>query len=103
MSDITGLKRAEETSLRAREDWERTFDAVPDLIAIIDTEHRIVRANKAMVAKLAMSQQQCVGLKCYSVVHGLEEPLAGCPHSQSLQDGCERTAEIHEDHLGGDF
>ncbi len=103
MSDITELKRAEETSLDAREDWERTFDAVPDLIAIIDTEHRIVRANKAMAAKLAMSQQQCVGLKCYSVVHGLNEPLGTCPHSQSLQDGSERTAEIHEDHPGGDF
>jgi len=95
--------KAEEPSFRAQEDWERTFDAVPDLIAIIDTEHRIVRANKAMAARLGMEQQRCVGLKCHSVVHGTDEPPACCPHNQLLKDGIEHSAEIHEDCLGGDF
>jgi PAS domain S-box-containing protein len=103
MSDITDLKRAEEASLRAREDWERTFDAVPDLIAIIDTEHRIVRANKAMASRMAKSQERCVGLKCHSIVHGLNEPLSTCPLSKLLQDGCEHAAEVHEDRLAGHF
>jgi len=103
MSDITGLKRAEEASLQARKDWERTFDAVPDLIAIIDTNHRIVRANKALASRLAMSQQECVGRKCHSIVHGTEEPLENCPHSQLLKDGCEHAGEVCEDRLGGDF
>ena len=33
--DITQRKRAEEALIRAKQDWERTFDAVPDLIAIL--------------------------------------------------------------------
>jgi PAS domain-containing protein len=47
---IEGFKRkiAVETAVKATKDWEHTFDAVPDLIAIIDTEYQIVRANKAM-------------------------------------------------------
>ena len=40
-------KRAEETALQAAKDWKYTFDAVPDLIAIIDTEYRVVRANRS--------------------------------------------------------
>jgi len=103
MSDITQLKRAEEAALRAQEDWERTFDAVPDLIAIIDTDHRIVRVNKAMAAKLAMSPQQCKGQKCYSIVHGTKEPPETCPHAKLLRDGCEHTDEVHEERFGGDF
>ena len=37
---------------RAKQDWERTFDAVPDLIAIIDPQHRILRANRTMAERL---------------------------------------------------
>lgn len=96
-------EKAEEISFRAHADWERTFDAVPDLIAIIDTQHRIVRVNKAMASRLGVSPQQCVGLKCHSVVHGTDEPLACCPHSQLLRDESDHAAELHEDRLGGDF
>ena len=56
-----------------------------------------------MAAKLAMSQQQCVGLKYHSVLHGLEEPLPGCPHTQLLTDGLEHSLEVHEERLCGDF
>ncbi|MFZ3210107.1 MAG: PAS domain-containing protein [Terriglobales bacterium] len=97
------LQSAEEASFRAHADWERTFDAVPDLIAIIDTQHRIVRVNKAMASRLGLPPQQCVGHKCHSLVHGSDEPLPCCPHSQLLKDGCEHSAEVHEDCLGGDF
>ncbi len=46
--DITEKKRMQDEILRAKNEWERTFDAVPDLIAILDREQRIVRVNKAM-------------------------------------------------------
>ena len=32
--------------------WEFAFDSVPDLIAIIDRRHRIVRVNQPMAEKL---------------------------------------------------
>jgi len=101
--DITKRKQAEEAVLRAKEDWERTFDAVPDLIAILDNAYRIVRANRAMAAKLGVTPEECVGLRCYHAVHGMNEPPAFCPHRQLLADGIEHTAEVHEDRLGGEF
>lgn len=101
--DITERKRAEEAILRAKEEWEQTFNTVPDLIAILDNRHRIIRVNKAMAAALGVVPEQCVGLLCHEAVHGLSEPPAFCPHSLTCKDRCQHVAEVHERRLGGDF
>jgi PAS domain S-box-containing protein len=101
--DVTERKRAEEAVLRAKEDWERTFDAVPDLISILDRDYRIVRVNKAMAARLGVTPAECIGLRCYQAVHKTSEPPSFCPHRQLLEDGIEHTAEFHEERLCGDF
>ena len=48
ITDITERKRQQVAIAAAKDEWERTFDAVPDLIAILDRQHRIVRVNAAM-------------------------------------------------------
>ncbi|WP_410509164.1 PAS domain S-box protein [Methanosarcina hadiensis] len=96
-------KIAEETAIRAAKNWEYTFDAVPDLIAILDAEYRIVRANKAMAARLGITPEECEGLTCYRVIHGTDEPPSFCPYSKLLRDGLEHTEEVREDSLGGNF
>ncbi|MGB9939095.1 PAS domain S-box protein [Methanosarcina sp.] len=96
-------RKAEETAIQAAKNWEYTFDAVPDLIAILDTEYRIVRANRAMAAKLEVTPEECAGLTCYRAVHGTEKPPSFCPQRQLLKDGLEHTAEVCEDCLGGYF
>jgi PAS domain S-box-containing protein len=101
VQDITGRKRADEAVVRAKEEWERTFNAVPDLIAIIDKSHRIVRVNRAMAAVLGMEPEDLVGRSCPQIMHGSSKPPRFCPHSRLLDDGQEHTAEVHE--LGRDF
>ena len=101
--DITERKKADEQILLAKEEWERTFNAVPDLICILDTEHTILRVNRAMATKLGVTPEQAVGLTCYQCVHGTQNPPDFCPHSRLLKDPQEHTAEIHEDRLGGHF
>ena len=88
---------------RAKQEWERTFDSVPDLIAILDDQHRVLRANRAMAAKLGCTPAECVGVTCYEVVHGCGAPPGDCPHAQTVRDGKEHVAEVHEERLGGDF
>jgi len=100
------LKEQRETQaalLRAKEDWERTFDAVPDLMAILDCKHNIVRVNKAMASRLGVSPVEAVGLKCYNVVHGTSSPPAFCPHAVTCRDGTEHVSEVPEPRLGGIF
>ena len=101
--DITERKQSEQALLHAKQDWERTFDAVPDLIAILDDHHRILRANQSMAQRLGLAPEQCVGKICHKVVHGLDCPPDFCPHTLTLADGREHAAEVHEDCLGGDF
>jgi PAS domain S-box-containing protein len=101
--DITDRKTMEEKVLRAKREWERTFDSVPDLIAIMDPEHRIVRTNREMARRIGLTPAQCVGRLCYEAVHGTSCPPEFCPHGRTLTDGQEHAAEIHEQRLGGDF
>jgi PAS domain S-box-containing protein len=101
--DITENKKMQQAIERAGREWERTFDSVPDLIAILDKQHRIVRANLAMAQKLRLTPQKCSGLTCFECVHGTQGPPDVCPHAQTMKDGLEHAAELHEDRLGGDF
>lgn len=101
--DITERKRIEQAILLAKQEWERTFDAVPDLVAILDEQQNIVRLNRAMAERLGRTPQECIGLKCYQAVHGTPCAPAFCPHVLTRQDGQTHSADIHEPHLGGDF
>lgn len=103
---VGGTARARKSAadmFKAKQEWERTFDAVPDLIAIIDNQHRITHVNQAMASRLGVKPEQCVGLACYQAVHGLDHPPTFCPHTLTCADGKEHTAEVHADRLGGDF
>ncbi len=103
VQDITERKKSEQALLRAKEEWERTFDAVPDLIAILDRDFKIRRMNQAMGKKLENAPPQDMGLPCYQLVHQMDHPPAFCPHMHLLKTGEEYRAEIFEERLGGYF
>ncbi len=75
---------------RKAEEWERTIDAVPELIAILDRTGRIVRCNKALAAKLGTTPDRVIGEKCYQVLHGREAPWPTCPLPRTFQTGAPR-------------
>ncbi len=99
--EITRRKRAEESLTAANMEWERTFDAISDLVMVLDDQHKILRVNKAMADALGMTEQEAIGKLCFELVHGDKEPPAFCPHSQLLNDGEEHSAEVVEPRLGG--
>ena len=90
---IAKLVSAEKFASKAKAEWERTFDAVPDMISILDDQHRIVRANKAMVDSLGISFQDIIHSKYYKIVHGRDEPPSFCPYVKLLQDHQSHTIE----------
>ncbi|MDD2335914.1 MAG: PAS domain S-box protein [Geobacteraceae bacterium] len=101
--DVTARKRSEEKLFQITERWERTFDAVPDLIAIIDTDFRIVQVNKAMADRLGATPAEFAGQVCYEAIHKTDAPPSFCPYTLTLRDWREHTAEVNEEGLGGDF
>jgi PAS domain S-box-containing protein len=100
LTDITERKKAEEALIAAKDEWERTFDAVPDLIAILDKEQTILNLNQGMAARLGVTKEEVRGRKCYEVVHGLMGPPAFCPFILLLGNRQSHTAEVFEERLG---
>ena len=92
VEDITDRKQAEET-----------FDAVPDLIFVLDRQHRIVRANRAAAERLKCDRASLLGRPCYEVIHGTLRPPMHALTLRSWPTGCEHRFETHEPRLGGDF
>lgn len=88
---------------QAKAEWEHTFDAIPDLVAIIDPEHRLVRVNRAMVVQTGQPAEALVGQRCYAVLHGTESPWPACPHARTLATGEPATQVVEDPHLGGTF
>lgn len=89
--------------LKSRHDWELTFDMVPDLIAIIDANHRITSMNRAMAERLGISTQEAVGRRCYELLHGSQEPFSFCPHQRMLVSGATGSESLFIKALDGDF
>ncbi len=88
--------RMQAAILNAKHQWEHTFDVIPDLIAVIDKDHRIVRANKAMVEKMGIEIKDILGRKCYELFHQSSGPIEACPHAHLLHDNQGHAAEIYE-------
>jgi len=96
--DISDRKAAEEAIRSAKQAWESTFDAVPDLICLIDHNHTIFQINQAMADYVGMSKEEAIGKPCHQIVHATSCPPKGCPHSLHLSDKQHHETEIYDKH-----
>ncbi len=97
-------RRNAETYLRkAKKEWENTFDAVPDLIMILDREHRVLRMNRPMSDQVGLCPESAIGQKCYRIFHKTETPPPYCPHCRMLENGTPQKQEVFEPTLNRHF
>jgi len=94
--DITENKRMEQDLIRAKEDWENTFDTITDMITIHDNDYNIIRANKAARENLGLPSLTDGEVKCYHCYHGTDKPQKGCVCHERASEA----REIYEPHLG---
>ncbi|MEN8264425.1 MAG: PAS domain S-box protein [Nitrospirota bacterium] len=99
--DITSSKLAEKSLVNAKEEWEKTFDTIPDLILVIDNEYKILKANKALAEKTGMKKEEIIGRYCYEIMHGTDKIPLHCMHSKTIANGKERTEEVYREKLKG--
>lgn len=86
----------------AKGQWERTVDAISDLIFLVDKEHRFLWVNKAMAEATGVAPADAIGTKCYFCVHDNRCIPGSCPQDKMMIDGQARTVKIYEKGLGGD-
>ena len=79
--------------------WEKTFNALPDPIVILNANYEIVRSNSAMAVLVGMAPSDIIGKKCFEIVHCLPYPPENCPHTCTLLDGKVHSFEIFEKHF----
>ncbi len=103
VNDVTDRIRAGEAAFKADQEWQETFDAISDLVMVLDNQYRIHRANKAMVKALGLKEEEVIGRRCFELVHGTELPPDSCPYLLLIADGKEHAAEIMEPRLGGTY
>jgi PAS domain S-box-containing protein len=101
--DITDRKKMEMMLIKAKKDWERTFDAITDMVFLLDKERRIVRVNKATIERLCMSRQQIIGRQCREIMDPKSHPVERCPIAKTVRDNLPHTQEIEDTNLGGFF
>ena len=70
---------------------------MPDLIALIDREYRIVRCNRAMARFFGREPRELVGRHCYELMHHSDSPPLFCPNRALLRDEEVHVEEIYDE------
>jgi len=76
----------------ATEEWEKTFNAIDDMIVIIDKDFNILKANKATYQ--FFNNKKLIGKKCYEIFYQKKEPIINCPFVKTLRTKTSFTEEI---------
>ncbi|MFC1884243.1 response regulator [Thermodesulfobacteriota bacterium] len=95
--------RVENELRKAKDEWERTFNAIEDIVTITDTDMNIVNLNRAAAQALGMNPEDVKGKKCFKLFQGIPKQCEFCPGKDTLRDEKTHTDEVEYGKLGGMF
>lgn len=82
------LRHSNESLERAKADLEALFEAIPDLIMVVDPHFTILHGNSTMARWLKFRHPKAfLGKKCYQVFYGRQRVCRGCPVLKVLRTG----------------
>jgi PAS domain S-box-containing protein len=71
---------------REKKEWERTFDAITDLVWIEDDRRRVVRANRALLRAAGLSGAEIAGRPCAELLERLGLGATRCLCDETRAD-----------------
>jgi PAS domain S-box-containing protein len=77
--DITNRTEMNMKLQNAVEDWQTTFDSIPDFVTILDRDCRVVRANAAAQPFFDPILEDAIGCCRHVLKIETREPIGGCP------------------------
>jgi PAS domain S-box-containing protein len=101
--DISDRKQKEEQLRKSKKEWERTFNAINDIVTLQDTSMKIVKINKIGCDTLDLSCGNIIGHYCYELFHGSNEPCPECPVLATQETFEPYTKEMTHEKLGKTF
>ena len=82
------------TLTEASAHWSATFDAMNDLVCLLDREGTVLRCNRSMTELLGLEMDQVVGRKCYDLMHHGRRFFERCPYVEMLRTGQRESFEL---------
>jgi PAS domain S-box-containing protein len=98
--DITEHKIVEEATIRAAREWQMTFDSTNDMIWLLDSEQRVLRANKVSEKLFKHQCGDLFGMHCWDIVHGTTAPIPECPLLRAKKNLSRESMELQ---IGDDW
>jgi len=89
------LRQAEETVVNAAREWRATFDAITDLVTLLDRDGKIMRCNRGMASFLQKPFNNIIGKPFHELVSGAEWPVFGNLLERMLTNGRRETMIAH--------
>lgn len=71
--------------LLAKHQWEKTFDAVTDLLLCLDNDLQVIQFNRAVPRFFGLEPEALFGRKCYALFFDASSPCARCPAKEAMQ------------------
>ena len=87
-------KQVEEPSLSSKEQWETTFDAISDWVALIDLKGKVLHTNRAGEDFIGKSSTMIIGQSCCRLVHDSDKHIPGCPLIKMCRSRNRETVEL---------
>lgn len=79
---------------REKKEWERTFDAITDMVWIEDVNQRIIRVNKALLSRTGLSVVEVEGMHCCEILHMIGIENTGCLCTETVATGQPSSREL---------
>jgi len=77
------------------------LDALPFYVILVNEDHEILAANKAVTSQLDLEPEALIGCHCPLAVHGHDGVYPGCPLEQSMEQGGELVEKEFYDEEAG--
>ncbi len=70
---------------QASKEWRSTFDGISEPLTVIDSNYRIVKANKAFAELVEQDIKKLKPKRCFALLAGRRSPCIGCPVATESQ------------------
>lgn len=94
ITDITDKKLNEQKLVQASENWNRTFRAMKEGVALLDKDQKILECNESFLNFVGKKKEEVVGQNCYIHIHGEICPIEGCPFVKAKSSLRRETMEM---------
>jgi PAS domain S-box-containing protein len=101
--DITERKQYQDQLIDSKKEWENIFQSIGQPTIILDPEHGIAKANKAILNLTGCTEGQLIGKKCFEIFHTTAKPPESCPVKALLRKGVLETVEMEMEAFDGTF